>query len=74
MAKQVTTVTTVREEHEVTREEIVGLLRAKGVQVPVSAEVVVNVPGGGDWSGMELDIDRDTKVRVKFTQTTTKTE
>lgn len=74
MAKSVTTTTTVREEHVVTRDDIIMLLRRKGVWVPDNADVIVPVPTGGDYSGMDLDIDRDTVVRVRFTETTTKHE
>jgi hypothetical protein len=72
--RQVTRVTTVKEEYVVTRQDIIGVLRSKGVAVPDHAEVVVLVPGGGDWSNMNLDIDRDTQVKVKFTETKTETE
>jgi hypothetical protein len=30
-----------------------------------SVEVFVNIPGGGDWSNMELEVDKDCPVIVK---------
>jgi hypothetical protein len=36
--------------------ELIDLLRAKGVDVPASAEVVFQVPGGADWSGSEVEV------------------
>lgn len=72
--RQVTTTTTVREQHPVTRDDIIGLLRGRDIAVPDNADVIVRVPGGGDWSNTDLHIGRDAPVVVIFTETTTKTE
>ena len=34
-----------------------GLLRLAGVEVPDNAEVAFRIPGGGDWSNTTLDVD-----------------
>lgn len=39
-------------------------------QIPDNAEVFVTVPGGGDWSNTNLDID-DHSVEIVWTITTT---
>ena len=39
-----------------------------GVIVPVNASVTFEVPGGGNWSGTDLDIDDDYPVVVEWTE------
>ncbi len=34
--------------------------------LPASVEIFVRVPGGGDWSGMDLEIDGDEEVVVRW--------
>lgn len=43
-------------EAEFTHDDIINALRDAGHKVPVDAEVFVRVPGGGDWSNMNLDL------------------
>jgi len=71
MAKTVTT--TVREEHIVTRTDILCAMRAKGINVPDDADVIVRVPGGGDWSNMDLHV-HEAPVIVRFSETKTTNE
>lgn len=42
-----------------------------GEDVPPDAEVVFTVPGGGNWSGLDVDIDEDHPVLIKFTERNT---
>lgn len=37
--------------------------------IPERAEVFVDVPGGGDWSNMQLDICADTPLVFRWTDT-----
>jgi len=48
------------------RDEIIEFLRNKGRDVPTSADIFVRVPGGGDWSNTNLDLDQDTSVFVTW--------
>lgn len=51
--------------------DILELLRAKGLDIPFGAvNVFVTVPGGGDWSHMNLDIDLDTQIQVTWEEVT----
>lgn len=48
-------------------------LKAQGATeglVPSNATVIVTVPGGGDWSNTELDIDTRTPVTIEWTERT----
>lgn len=38
----------------------------KAFKIPDCASVTVRVPGGGDWSNTDLDIDRDTSITVTW--------
>lgn len=43
------------------------MLTAQGKpQVPPDAEVYVTIPGGGDYSNMDLDIDKDMPVKIRW--------
>lgn len=39
----------------------------KLVGAPETAEVYVSVPGGGDWSNMDLTIDKKHTITVEWT-------
>jgi len=54
--------------HKVTlgREEIIEFLRSKGKYVTDDARVYIPVPGGGDWSNTNLDLDQDSQVEVTW--------
>jgi hypothetical protein len=68
-----TTVTTrnVKIEGAIDYEDLVGLLKAK-IGVPlrgVSFTLYVDVPGGGDWSNTELDVEEHpVKFVVEWTE------
>lgn len=49
---------------EITGRRIIELLRANGTPMPYNARVYVRVPRGGDYSGMELDIDKEIPITV----------
>lgn len=67
----VTTTTTRRVRVEVTAADIREWLRRdeRFVDLPDDAEVIVPVPGGGDWSHMDLDIGHDAPLVVRWTTT-----
>lgn len=48
--------------------ELVEILRHAGyTQVPINAQVTFTVPGGGDWSNTNIDIDRQCPILVEWT-------
>jgi hypothetical protein len=58
---------------ELGRAEILNLLWGQGHSIPANAEIFITVPSGGDWSGMDVDIDGDTsavKVQVRWVEKT----
>lgn len=59
--------TTSRHRVTVSGQEIVRLLKDSGVEIDDNATVTVQVPGGGDWSNMALDLDTETTVRIEWT-------
>jgi len=71
---KVVSATTVRTETtkrvELGFTQIRRLLEREGVQLPAGAKITVTVPGGGDWSNTELDIDDRTPVVVSWTEVT----
>ena len=48
--------------------KIIELLNAfyDNVVIPDNAEVIVYVPGGGDWSHMDLEIDSDCPIIIRW--------
>jgi len=46
------------------------LLEREGITLPAGTKITVTVPGGGDWSNTELDIDDHTPVVVSWNETT----
>jgi hypothetical protein len=61
----------VRTEHlaQTVRQPIRSLQAKLVSDKDVSLQIFVEVPGGGDWSRMKLDIDATTPLRVIITQT-----
>lgn len=52
---------------ELTAEDIVlGNIIALPIPEGVTYKVYVSIPGGGDWSCMNLDIDKNTPVIVEW--------
>ena len=51
---------------ELTREWLVKALAADGRVVPENAKFSVAVPGGGDWSNCDLEIDHDTTLTAAW--------
>jgi hypothetical protein len=51
---------------KLTGEDIRVILSKQGYTIPELATVTVMVPGGGDYSGMTLDIDDDCPVVVSW--------
>lgn len=66
-------VTITKEHHgEITAAGIIDLLRAAGHQVPDNALFYFSVPGGGDWSNTDIEID--TRHPVRFRWSTVETQ
>lgn len=53
------------------RGDLIQTLINIGYDVPRNAEVFIHVPGGGDWSNMNLDVDSDSPLTITWTETTT---
>ena len=62
---------TVESEFEInlTPAEIRQMLADQGHIIPASASIFIRVPGGGDWSNMDLDVDKDRPVIVRWKET-----
>lgn len=58
------TTTDVHNRIVLTRDDI-----TRAFKFPSHADVRINVPGGGDWSGMSLDVDNECPVVVSWTET-----
>lgn len=56
------------------KSKLLWLLRHAGVSIPTSSpvdldiKVSVRVPGGGDWSNTDLDIEGDVTIDVRWKQ------
>ena len=54
---------------ELTGDDIVkALVDAGYIDMPESSSCVFKVPGGGDYSNMDVDVDDNAKVVVSFTE------
>ncbi len=51
---------------KLTGDDLVMILAKQGYTIPELATVTVLVPGGGDYSGMVLDIDDDCPVVISW--------
>lgn len=72
--KSIKRTTTTSGSIELNAADIAELLRKAGVEIPASAvtsgmRVYFAVPGGGNWSNTDVDIDDKNPVRVEW-QTT----
>lgn len=54
---------------ELEQRDVIDALRKVGYNVPDNAVVKFHVPGGGDWSNMDLDICEDTPLLISWTDT-----
>lgn len=66
------TITTRRQIRlEIHRAHIIQMVKELGYGlIPKDARIFVDVPGGGDWSNMELNIDDDRPVVVTWSEVT----
>ncbi len=60
-----TKVITTSHEVALTKVMLLALIR-QGTPIPANANVFVSVPGGGDWSNTDLDIDDDIVIHVHW--------
>jgi hypothetical protein len=58
--------TTSRRTLRLTREDMLQALRLLGVEISEDASVTIrmHVPGGGDWSNTDLDVDDENPIEV----------
>ena len=74
MKIQIETQTTERKTIKITRSMFIDLLVGAGVDISVDqrdVSIYIDVPGGGDWSGMPLDVDDDEQaINVHWTERT----
>lgn len=71
MAKtRIVTTRSVRVDGELTFADLAKLVRAQvGVPAGASVRLYVDVPGGGDWSNTDLDVeDHPVKFTVEWTE------
>lgn len=52
----------------ITRNDLLKLLRDNFIHAPDDADIFVKIPGGGDWSGQNLDIDSTIPIHVEYTE------
>lgn len=56
---------------ELNADDLAEALRAAGYDVDPMAKIFVRVPGGGNWSDMELEIGRDSNLLILTEKTET---
>lgn len=61
-------VTKLTREIKLSRQDLIALLHHE--DIPINADIFITVPGGGDWSGMDVDISEKTPVIVRWVTTT----
>jgi len=61
--------TTSKHTIEIHEEHLRKFLKAEGYDLPREAEIVFRVPGGGDWSGLDIDIDLHNPIHITWTET-----
>lgn len=61
-----TVVVTEHHHASLTRAELVNILRG-WFRTSDDVEVFVTVPGGGDWSNTDVNIDADTHLQLRWT-------
>lgn len=70
--KKTTLVTTVKRHRLILDDEsLQSILRTAGYFVPDNAKITFSVPGGGDWSSCDIDVDKDSPVVVTWEETET---
>ena len=67
-AKTRTTAIKKRTDILLNREDITAYLKTLGYDVPSDAEIVVPVPGGGDWSNTDLELS-ETIIKISYIKT-----
>jgi hypothetical protein len=61
--------TTTQKSIKLNRVQLLTLIANMGYSIPASASVDVRVPGGGDWSNTDLDIDNRSPIVIHWTET-----
>jgi hypothetical protein len=67
--KIVTTITRVDKRVEIDRHVLIEMLKqTQDIDVPKGADIYMQVPGGGDWSNMSLEVSNDQPVIITWTE------
>lgn len=66
-----TVVTKVNTTLTIGREALLAILRNAGYAIEDNARMYVRVPGGGDWSNMDLDIGTESDIIVESSHSKT---
>lgn len=71
-SKTVKIVRTEEQSIEIDEHQLHQMIQAAGIKIPDKAVVRIYfaVPGGGDWSNIDIDIDAKNPIRVEWRLTT----
>lgn len=61
-------VTTTKRSITLDRKAIRALMAMAHNDIPETADIYVQIPGGGDWSNTALDIDAENPVTIEWTE------
>lgn len=64
--KTVSTTTITQNTIELSRNDIIDLLRTKGLDIPDTCVVEFHVPGGGDYSNSDIVVSEQSPVSVTW--------
>lgn len=73
VTKSETVTRVARHEVELDRDQLLEMLRAAGADLPEDVghvRIYFAVPGGGDWSNTDVDIDKSNPVRAEWSVVT----
>lgn len=58
--------TTTTNRLSIGKADLIELLNDRGFSIPSDADVTVQVPRGGDYSGCDLDIENDVEIEITY--------
>jgi len=72
MKNEIRKTSTTKTNHtlEINRGKLLAILRKAGYEVPTTADAHMRIPGGGDWSNTDLDLDADSPLFITWETTT----
>jgi len=71
MKEKVTTHTVKTKSLGLTKADLLRALDNSGITIPPTASVFIRVPSGGDWSGMDLELNEQRTVNVQWVESST---